>query len=108
SDLEQRREAMFAAVYNIDKYFECSLRFPGILLFEFGKPVNLQLLFRARRPRKFHFRNFIRSVAVSIQPNNRPSPVVNLLLITMRGVLNLAALKTIFDCRKDPTKPLDF
>src|SRR5207244_6515404 len=90
------------------EFIERAFRFLRVLLFEFRQPLDLQLLFPPRRAREFHFRNVIAAVAVTIESDNRPHTFINLLLVTMRRVLNLAALISIFHRGEDATEPFDF
>src|SRR5436190_11850035 len=106
--LKQSRKTIFTALDNIDKFIERAFRFLRILLFELRKPINLQLLFLPRRASEFYFRRILFAVAIFIQADDRTSTVVNLLLITMGGVLDLTALEPLFHRRKHPAQPLDF
>src|SRR5437867_3559571 len=105
--LKQSRKTIFTALDNIDKFIERAFRFLRILLFELRKPINLQLLFLPRRASEFYFRRILFAVAIFIQADDRTSTVVNLLLITMGGVLDLTALEPVFHRRQHATKPLD-
>ncbi len=67
----------------------------------------MQLLLLSRGARKLYFWYFFGSIAIAIEPDDRASPIVNLLLVPMRSVLNLAALITVFDRGKNATQPFD-
>ncbi len=67
----------------------------------------MQLLFRSRRTRKLHFRSFIIAVAVLIQADDWARPVVDLLFVSMRCVLDLAPLIPFFHGSKHAPEPLD-
>src|SRR5438034_3761445 len=105
--LKQSRKTIFTALDNIDKFIERAFRLLRILLFELRKPVNLQLLFLPRSSGEFYFRRVLFAVAIFIQADDRTSSVVNLLLITMGGVLYLAALEPVFHRREHAAQPLD-
>ena len=78
------------------------------MLFELREPIYLELLFLSRCTGEFYFRRVIFAVAIFIQANDRTSPVINLLLVTMRSVLDLAALITIFHRSQYAAESLDF
>jgi len=61
----------------------------------------LQLLFRPRRTRKLHFRSVVVAVAILVQSDDWARPVVDLLFVPMGGVLDLAALITLFNGGKN-------
>ena len=67
----------------------------------------MQLLFCTRSTHKFHFRNVVLAIAVAIQADDRASSIVDLLFITMRGILDLAALITFFDRGQHAAEPFD-
>src|SRR5207244_12048266 len=74
---QQRREKVFTALDDFREFVQCAFGFLRVLLFEFRKPIDLQLLFAAPRARKFHVRNFVVTVAVAIQSDDWTSASVN-------------------------------
>src|SRR6266496_4305120 len=68
----------------------------------------VRIWFHERGPRKFHVGNFFGAVTIAIQPNDWASAIVNLLFVTMRCILDLAALITFFHRRQHAAEPLDF
>src|ERR1039458_5555917 len=103
---EQRGEAVVTALDYVGELGQGAFRFLRVFLFELREPIDLKLLFGARRAREFHLGRVV-FVAIFVQRNDRTSAVVNLLLVTMRGALDLTALITILDRGQDSAHPLD-
>src|SRR5262249_22608315 len=79
-----------------------------VCLFALPEPIDLQLLFGPWRTRKLYLRSLFVVVAVTIQSDNWPRSIVDLLFVTMCCALDLAPLITLFHCCEHPTQPLDF
>ena len=68
----------------------------------------MQLLFFPRRAGEHHFGNVVAAVAIFVQPYDRSDAVINLLLVTVRCVLDLTPLITVLHRREHATEPFDF
>ncbi len=68
----------------------------------------MQLLFGPGRAHEFHLGRILHPFAIPIESDDRPRAVVDLLLVTMGGILDLAALVTFLDGRQHAAEPFDF
>src|SRR5207249_336352 len=104
--VDQLREDVAAAAHDFFQTSERTLRLPRVLFPERAQPANLEKLLRPRRALDGERARQLRVFGVAVQPDDGPRAVVDLPLVSVRGLLNLAALVTLLDRGDHAAEPV--
>ena len=97
--MDQFLEHVAAAFNDRGKTVERPLGSGAVPVFEFLQAVHLKLFLPARRADHFDRRRRVGFITISVQANDGPGAVIDLLFVPMRGRLDLAALIALVDGR---------